>query len=134
MTFEADPNSSTVSRVKVGTLAGNHFNVKSRRYILATGGLENVRLLLDSDRVYTRGLGNNHDLVGRFFMEHLSITGAVYLPSQLQPMQLYVQGDASGRRGALVPSAVAQQREGMLNVYGALFPSSLRSGVKAVAP
>lgn len=134
LTLETDPNASTVSHVEVGTLEGKRFRVKSRVFILATGGIENVRLLLDSDQTSTGGLGNNHDLVGRFFMEHLSITGAVYLPSQLQPMQLYVQGDASGRRGALVPSAVAQQREGMLNVYGALYPSSLRSSVKAVAP
>lgn len=134
LTFETDPNTSKVSQVAVGTLDGKRFRVKSRVYILATGGVENVRLLLNSNQAYSGGLGNNHDLVGRFFMEHLSITGAVYLPSQVQPMQLYVQGDASERRGALVPSAKAQQREEILNIYGALYPSSLRSGVKAVAP
>ena len=101
---------------------------------MATGGVENVRLLLNSNRSHINGLGNNHDLVGRFFMEHLSITGAVYLPSKLQDIQLYLQGDTSGRYGVLAPSAVAQQREEILNVYGALIPSSLKSGIKAVAP
>ncbi|MDJ0992906.1 MAG: GMC oxidoreductase, partial [Dinoroseobacter sp.] len=38
--------------------------------VLATGGIENARLLLLSDRTHTRGLGNSRDLVGRFFMEH----------------------------------------------------------------
>lgn len=134
LTFETDANASSVSHVEVGTLDGKHFRVKSRAFILATGGVENVRLLLNSDQTSTGGLGNNQDLVGRFFMEHLSITGAMYLPSQVQPMQLYVDGDANGGHGALVPSARAQQREEMLNVQGVLFPISLRSGVKAVAP
>jgi len=134
LTFETDPNASTVSQLDVGTLDGKRFRVKSRAFILATGGVENVRLLLNSDQTSTGSLGNNHDLVGRFFMEHLSITGAVYLPSHVQPMQLYIQGDTSGRHGALAPSAEAQRREEMLNVYGALFPVSLRSGLKAVAP
>jgi hypothetical protein len=34
------------------------------------GGIENPRLLLCSDDVKPNGLGNDHDLVGRFFMEH----------------------------------------------------------------
>ena len=134
LTFETDPNASTVSRVEVGTLDGKRFRVKSRVFILATGGLENVRLLLNSDQTNNSGLGNNHDLVGRFFMEHLSITGAVFLPSRVQPMQLYLQGDASGRYGALIPSAEAQQRDEILNIYGALVPRSVSSGIKAVAP
>jgi choline dehydrogenase-like flavoprotein len=134
LTFETDPDASTISRAEIGTLDGKRFRVNSRVYILATGGVENVRLLLNSDQTNSGGLGNSHDLVGRFFMEHLSITGAVYMPSQAQPMQLYLQGDATGRHGALIPSTEAQQNEEILNVYGALFPSSLRSGIKAVAP
>ena len=134
LSFETVPDASTTSRAEVGTLDGKRFRVKSRVYILATGGVENVRLLLNSDQANSRGLGNNHDLVGRFFMEHLSITGAVYMPSRVLPMQLYLQGDAAGRHGALIPSAQAQQNEEILNVYGALFPSSIRSGIKAVAP
>ena len=34
--------------------------------MLATGAIENARLLLASNG----GLGNRHDLAGRFFMEH----------------------------------------------------------------
>jgi choline dehydrogenase-like flavoprotein len=38
--------------------------------VLAAGGLENPRLLLASRSVMPAGIGNDHDLVGRFFMEH----------------------------------------------------------------
>lgn len=53
------------------TLEGSAFRVDAARYVLACGGIENARLLLasQSDR-FPAGLGNTHDLVGRFFMEH----------------------------------------------------------------
>ena len=40
------------------------------RYVLACGGIENARLLLASTGASLNGLGNEHDLVGRFFMDH----------------------------------------------------------------
>jgi len=49
-----------------GTL---HF--KARDYVLCTSAIENARLLLASDKVVAGGLGNAHDLVGRFFMIHV---------------------------------------------------------------
>src|SRR5262249_61069703 len=45
---------------------------RPRHYVLATGGIENARLLLCSDSVVRGGLGNGHDLVGRFFLEHVA--------------------------------------------------------------
>ena len=39
-------------------------------YALACGGIENARLLLASTRGAANGVGNEHDLVGRFFMDH----------------------------------------------------------------
>jgi choline dehydrogenase-like flavoprotein len=38
--------------------------------VLAAGAVENARILLLSDRSAAGGLGNQHDLVGRFYMEH----------------------------------------------------------------
>jgi len=52
-------------------LSGRSFTVRARRYVLATGGIENARLLLASNRTDSHGLGNQHDLVGRYFMERL---------------------------------------------------------------
>ena len=49
---------------------GTQVEVRAQTFILAAGGLENPRILLASNSVRPNGLGNDHDLVGRFFMEH----------------------------------------------------------------
>ncbi len=49
---------------------GGGYRVKAKHFILATGGLENPRFLLNSNRDIATGIGNQHDLVGRYFMSH----------------------------------------------------------------
>lgn len=62
-------------------LQGNRFWVAARHVILATGGIENARLLLLSNKKQTAGLGNQNDLVGRFFMDHPGLKEGVILLS-----------------------------------------------------
>ncbi|MBP7242285.1 GMC oxidoreductase [Amaricoccus sp.] len=50
--------------------ADEGFAVKARAYVLACGGIENPRLLLNFDRQAPGGIGNANDLVGRYFAEH----------------------------------------------------------------
>ena len=53
---------------------------------LAAGGIENARLLLASGPREQGGLGNGHDLVGRYFMEHIFLDDAArLLPTRLVP-------------------------------------------------
>lgn len=59
---------------QVRTLAGNQFTVQARGYVLAAGGLEVARLLLASPGASGRGLGNAHDVVGRYYMSHIAGT------------------------------------------------------------
>jgi choline dehydrogenase-like flavoprotein len=77
--LETNETANLVTRLKVACLNGNVFHVAARIFILATGGIENARLLLASTRVQTNGLGNEHDIVGRFFMER------PYAAFRLQP-------------------------------------------------
>jgi choline dehydrogenase-like flavoprotein len=63
------------SKERVASLEGRTFDnktlhFKARNYVLCTGAVENARLLLASNSVVPQGLGNTHDLVGRFFMDH----------------------------------------------------------------
>ena len=68
--IDTDGEAQNVSRVQVGTLSGRRFVVAAKIFILATGGIENARLLLAANKVQAVGLGNGHDLVGRYFMDH----------------------------------------------------------------
>jgi choline dehydrogenase-like flavoprotein len=72
--LEIVPNAeaSRIERLTMATLTGNRFEIRPRICILATGSIENARLLLSSDGVQRGGLANGHDLVGRFFMEHVT--------------------------------------------------------------
>ncbi|MDR3475592.1 MAG: GMC family oxidoreductase [Devosia sp.] len=47
------------------------FAIKARTFALCLGGLENPRALLNMTSDRPAGLGNENDLVGRYFMEHL---------------------------------------------------------------
>jgi choline dehydrogenase-like flavoprotein len=65
-----EPRGRTVEHIDVQQLSGHGFHVRARRYVLACGGIENARLLLLSNRIVPAGLGNDHDWVGRCFMDH----------------------------------------------------------------
>ena len=68
--FVTDPAGNNVTHVDVSSLEGRRFTVQAGNFVLATGGIEICRLLLLSPGAGGMGLGNDHDLVGRFFMEH----------------------------------------------------------------
>jgi choline dehydrogenase-like flavoprotein len=68
--IETDELGKVATRVKVACLGGNQFYLAAKHFVLAAGGIETARLLLLSDQVRPRGLGNEYDLVGRFFMVH----------------------------------------------------------------
>jgi len=72
MELEAIPDGTSVRRARIAALGGRSGYVTARHYVLASGGIENARLLLLSDSVVPQGLGNERDLVGRYFMDHPS--------------------------------------------------------------
>lgn len=68
------PDGAHVQEAVIGSLGGHRSKVRARHYVLASGGIENARLLLLSNSVIPQGLGNQHDVVGRYFMDHPSGT------------------------------------------------------------
>ena len=115
--IRTDANGRFVENVTVESLDGKRGTVRARRYVLACGGIENARLLLASNKVEPNGLGNRHDLVGRFFMEHMvDKIGAVVTPD---PHALIVRYGYTwmgkiGYQAGLVLSDAAQEREKLL--------------------
>jgi len=81
---EIDTNeaASAVTKLRVATLTGKRMSVAARYFVLATGGIENPRLLLASNRRRPNGLGNDHDLVGRYFIEHPRFEAGVLAPAR----------------------------------------------------
>lgn len=84
--IETTENAKEVERLSVSIQNDIQFSVKANCYIIAAGGLENARLLLLSNNHANQGLGNDKDLVGRFFMEHPHMWGkgvvGTYYPTE----------------------------------------------------
>jgi len=117
-----------VTRAHVATLDGGRFAVEAAVFVLATGGIENARLLLLSRQGPGTALGNRHDLVGRFFMEHPYLFSGVFRPAAGTAMGLYRihRAETVQARGeilaALALTAEAQRQERILNGAVYFFP------------
>jgi choline dehydrogenase-like flavoprotein len=122
-----------VSGVRVACLSGNKFRVKARAVILAAGGIENARLLLQANRVQSAGLGNTYDQVGRYFMEHLYLDrAAVILAREASIGEFYTSGrwsDGRRVRGILELSPKVQRQEKLTNYCAVLDVEYLRQAV-----
>jgi choline dehydrogenase-like flavoprotein len=69
----------SVGEVLVTAKGAKQFTVAARNFVVACGGVETARLLLLSDKINPTGAGNENDLVGRYFMDHLWMTTAAFL-------------------------------------------------------
>lgn len=113
----AGEDRAAVQSVGFATLAGQRGTVRARSYVLACGGLENPRLLLAS------GLGNQHDMVGRCFMEHPHMNAARALVGDPAVLAFYIRGHRSGELevvGCLNQSPARQEAQQLLN-FDSLF-------------
>lgn len=89
----ATPDRTEATAVEAVTLDGrSRLLVRCRAVVVAAGGIENARILLLSGGEGSTGLGNENDLVGRFFMDHprlsmgaIEFTDARGLPDLYDP-------------------------------------------------
>ncbi|NMG06917.1 GMC family oxidoreductase [Brasilonema sp. UFV-L1] len=125
--IETDETAKTVTRVRVACLQGNQFWVSAKIFILATGGIENARLLLLSNQTQKTGLGNQNDLVGRFFMDHPLILSGILFPhnrkifnsTALYDLRLVNNIPVMGK---LTLAQEVIRREKLLNMSALIFP------------
>jgi choline dehydrogenase-like flavoprotein len=72
-----------VTAVVCRSLEGRELMVEGDVIVLATGAFEAARLLLASNRQIPHGIGNAHDLVGRFYTDHPKHHTGILLPGHL---------------------------------------------------
>jgi choline dehydrogenase-like flavoprotein len=115
--IDADAEGTSVSRLQVATISGRKMKVTARIFVLATGGIENARLLLASNNVQAAGLGNANDLVGRYFMDHpRMMSGKVrFRPgnarNKLYDIKYHYQNAAVSAHGTKISSQFAPKQE-----------------------
>jgi choline dehydrogenase-like flavoprotein len=121
----ADRDAKRVGGLRLATPDGTRALVRAHGFVLAAGGIENARLLLLSRSRQPQGLGNHHDLVGRFFMEHPFVLAATIAPVGdagwvRDYSDFALPGGGRGTAG-IGPSDEAQQRELTLDAIATLF-------------
>jgi choline dehydrogenase-like flavoprotein len=113
--IEMDPSHRTAVGLLAGTSAGKRFTVRAGAFVLAAGGIENPRLLLASRKGRSPGIGNERDLVGRFFAEHLHVPVAKLVQRDgMHGFYAVHRAGAATIRGAVSVTDCARQREQLL--------------------
>jgi choline dehydrogenase-like flavoprotein len=108
-----------VGHLEAAALDGPRFRIRARRFVLAAGGIENARLLLASSDREPGGIGNRHDLLGRFFMDHpRAVFGRVHFAPgvRLPLMRGLPLAGGKVQLGVALSDAV-QREERLLNHY-----------------
>lgn len=141
-----EKNGQSVSSVEVSTLSGKKMFVFSKIFVLATGGIENARLLLASNKTQTHGLGNENGLVGCFFMDHPRLqSGKLRFHKQWSRNKLFdikyhymnsaVSADGTHIAAQLALSPEVLESERLLNArvwFSSVFPGEGTAGAKAL--
>ncbi|MEO1017721.1 MAG: FAD-dependent oxidoreductase, partial [Pseudomonadota bacterium] len=65
-----DDSDRHIKAVQISSLQGRVGRVEAAQFVLACGGIETPRLLLNTPGPHRKGLGNSSDHVGRYFMDH----------------------------------------------------------------
>ncbi len=149
--LDTEASGTQIRKVVFRSLGGRNGSIKARRVVLCAGGIENARLLLLSgqaspevagpDKPHARGphaggLGNSHDLVGRFLQDHPCGRTAEIVTTNPRPLQDHWNMLYSHRAHylpKLALSEAAQRREHVLSCVGRLeYEYEPNSGMQAL--
>lgn len=113
------PDGARVRDLSLKRLTGETGRIEARHVVLASGGMENVRLLLNSRDVMREGAANASGLVGRYFSDHPLVSDVARLilfrPDDFA--RYYASDLTLGRdriRAILTPSNALRRAEGLL--------------------
>ena len=136
--LEGDEEAGRVRSAVVRSGDGRERRLRARVFVVGAGGLENPRILLNSTGVFERGLGNEHDQVGRHLMNHpKNYHGIIRLERPVAELPYYFGCLYRGYAvyaGLRLKERIQEERK-FLNSYVRflpLFPWSDNAGVEAL--
>ena len=115
-----------VQAIAVTSLSGHSASITAKVFVFAAGALDTVRLLLGAVSTRPKGLGNDRDVVGRYFMEHPHARGgrieAEKLSQALMLLPRAIRHDGKRYAAYLRPSEALQRQAGILNTSISIAP------------
>ncbi|MDZ7773783.1 MAG: GMC family oxidoreductase [Balneolaceae bacterium] len=114
-----------VRSLEVSSLNDRQISIDAEKVVLACGGIENPRILLNCRDEVPEGIGNEHGLVGKYFMEHphYDSVGLAMVWDLLSFRQYgpWAEFSFKDRDGVLTwrvfsPDERLQREEGLLNI------------------
>ena len=143
---DTESASQKVKQIEFKTLQGNRFFAQAQQFVLAAGGIENCRILLNSNRERAAGLGNQNDLLGRYFMDHPRLmSGEIQLAPAYRHLPFYdikffcisrnVVVNGTPISGQFTVPFDLQRREGLLNSQvwlRSLYPGETSKAVQSL--
>lgn len=122
---------SSITEVIVKNHAGKTHTVKAKHFVLACCSIQNARLLLAANSQAPKGLGNDNDNVGRYFMEHLEIKSANLYLTKPDPLKLYMASfGVTKARAELAITKEKQEEYKILNGTVSFTPAEFARNMK----
>lgn len=112
--LDFDEQAQQITKVFFETKPGLRHDVKAKAFIMCFGGIENARMLLTFNKKYKNKIGNYHDNVGRYFMDHPTVRAAHFYPHTSKGLELYTAGPV----GDLNVKGFFEIQKEMLTLHG----------------
>ncbi|WP_145198900.1 GMC oxidoreductase [Sphingobium sp. B2] len=125
--IKLDEGGKRVDHLLATTTDGKTTQVRAKAFALCCHAIENARILLSSDSRMPGGIGNRHDHVGRYFMEHPHVFASRMIPSDKFPRaydRFYLQ--RYGLNANLGITEAELRKHGIMNYYCRFNPVSFR--------
>lgn len=92
-----EKESGKVIKAYFSSKPGKTNSVSAKVFVMCFGGIENARMLLTFNESNDNKLGNQHDNVGRYFMDHPVVRAAHFFAHDTSLFDLYQSAQLEGR-------------------------------------
>jgi choline dehydrogenase-like flavoprotein len=118
-----------VTTAVVRMFDGKEIYFKAKQFIITSNALQTPRLLLNSTKTHPNGIGNQHDNVGRYFMDHNLVPCGLFYPKDPSIINELGFYDMQGVDGTTVLGRISLNPEVMekfqlRNLAVMLFPTT----------